>query len=155
MCSSFVIQPRVPFLGFRGRKPVHINSALKQQGHGFKFKLRKQSATNKTFSHHVQFFRTENTQTQKETQTRGFTRKKFDPQLPPRPEECIVLAVWFLWGSLCAWPLPFGPPWALLADAVPTAAPASCPALWSCPPSGEMRRDGPWNRREVRLGGAL
>lgn len=93
----------------------HINSALKQQGHGFKFKLHKQSATNKTFSHHVQFFRTENTQTQKETQTRGFTRKKIDPQLPPRPEECMVLAVWFLWGSLCAWPLPFGPPWALLA----------------------------------------
>ena len=60
--------------GFQG-KPDHINSALNQQGHGFKFKLHKQSATNKTFSHHVQFFRTENTQTQKETQTRGLTRK--------------------------------------------------------------------------------
>ena len=81
---------------------------------------------------------------------RGFRRKKFDPQLPPHPEGSMFLA-WFLRGYLCAWPVPFGPPWALLADAVP----ASCPGFQPCPRNPEMRQGGPWNIREVRLDGRM
>ena len=155
MCSSFVIQPRVPFLGFRGSLTTLIprwNS---------KATVSNSNCTNnlqptKRFPIMFNFSAQKTHKHKKKPKHVASQEKNSIPNCRPGRKNA-----WFLLFGFCGAVFVLGRfrlahhglCWQ--ADAVPTAAPASCPAFWSCPPSGEMRQDGPWNRRGVRLGGAL